>query len=515
MAKHRLSWVFINIVLLSLGVSSTVPAQDCAITPARIASDPTVLGDGTPGSISRADIQTALDTGGFIFLDQGPNPSTIVLDQQLVISREATLDGGGLITLSGNDATRVLFIERPVSGGYRATVQNLAIVDGRVDTASGAGIGAVDDTGMWQTITLEVVNVDFRDNRAIQMAQDGGGGGIYGRGLQALLLHNVGFQGNSGSNGGALYTLGTRKLRITDSAFTDNQATGSGGNPGSGGNGGAIGVDGDPRDVDICRTRIVGNRNNAFGGGFFSVQYNTDNSTHFVDVTFQDNINEQSDIGLGGGVYLQDGSFLMDRVAFVGNRIRAAGGLFLTGAAEGSITNALFYGNVGTNSLGGAMAIGGSVVLDLRHATIVNNSAPGERNFVGGIQVPASNNITMSNTILANNTGGNVYNPWNIRNPVADSGGNIQWPRQRPNGQDDTAATGTVVFVDPLVATAPADHGGSIPTLALQAGSPAIDAGNPARSDPLDARQASRDALPDVGAYESLMDIIFVGGFED
>ena len=502
MDSYRRSWIIVIGFLLLSGLHTLALAQDCAITPARTAASPTVLGDGTPGSIGRADIQAALDAGGFIRLDQGPNPSTIVLDQQLVISREVTLDGGGLISLSGNDVTRVLFIDRPATGGYRATVQNLDIIDGRTDSASGAGIGAVDDAGMWQTITLEVVNVNFRDNRAIQVDQDGGGGGIYGRGLQALLMHEVSFDGNSGSNGGALYTLGTRKLRITDSAFTNNRATGTGGNPGDGGNGGAIGVDGDPRDVDICRTAIVGNQNNAFGAGFFSVQYTLDNSTNFIDVNFQDNFNDRTDIGLGGGVYLQDGRFIMERVAFVNNRIRGAGGLFLFGDAEGAIVNALFHGNVATNTLAGAMSVAGTVVLDLRHATIVDNSAPASNSFVGGILVPASNNVTMSNTIIANNTGGNEFNPWNIRNPVGDGGGNIQWPQQRPNGQNDPAATPTVLFVDPLVAAAPADNGGFIPTLALQAASPAIDAGNAARSDPLDGRRENRDAQPDIGVYE-------------
>lgn len=504
--------------LLLLGLPQIILAQDCAITPERTSTSPTVLGNGSPGSITRAAIQTALDAGGFIFLDQGSNPSAIILDQQLVISREVTLDGGGLITLSGNNASRVIFIDRPVTGGYRATVQNLDIANGRTDTESGAGIGAVDQNGQWQTITLEVVNVDFLNNRAIQVDQDGGGGGLYGLGLEALLMHNVGFDGNAGSNGGALYTLGTPRVRITDSHFTDNQATGTGGNPGNGGNGGAIGVDGNPRDVDICRTQIVGNQNNAHGGGFFSVQYNTGNHTNFVDVSFEDNFNNRSDIGLGGGVYLQDGSFIMDRVAFVNNRIRAAGGLFLVGAAQGSITNALFHGNVGTQSLGGAMVIGGDVVLDLRHATIVNNSAPGEVNFVGGIQVPPSNNVTMSNTIIANNTGGNVFNPWNIRNPVGDGGGNIQWPSQRPNGDNEPAATPTVMFVDPLLAAAPGDNGGFIPTLALQPASPAIDAGNPSRSDPVDGRQMIRDGQPDIGVYETseaAVEIIARDGFED
>ncbi len=50
-----------------------VPAAE-VVEPA----NPTVLGDGTPGSVSRADIQAALDGGGHVSFDLGPLPQTIV-----------------------------------------------------------------------------------------------------------------------------------------------------------------------------------------------------------------------------------------------------------------------------------------------------------------------------------------------------------------------------------------------------------------------------------------------------
>ena len=43
-----------------------------------------VLGNGTPGSITTQQLQAALDIGGAIRLDQGANPSTLVVTQTLV-----------------------------------------------------------------------------------------------------------------------------------------------------------------------------------------------------------------------------------------------------------------------------------------------------------------------------------------------------------------------------------------------------------------------------------------------
>ncbi|MEM9686601.1 MAG: choice-of-anchor Q domain-containing protein [Bacteroidota bacterium] len=54
---------------------------------------------------------------------------------------------------------------------------------------------------------------------------------------------------------------------------------------------------------------------------------------------------------------------------------------------------------------------------------------------------------------------------------------------------------------DPLLDT-PAANGGYTFTMALKAGSPAIDAGNPASATPVDQRGATRDGNPDLGAYE-------------
>lgn len=55
-----------------------------------------MLGNAAPGNVSTPQIQAALDLGGPIRVDLGPNPSTIVVTQTLVASRATVLDGGWL-----------------------------------------------------------------------------------------------------------------------------------------------------------------------------------------------------------------------------------------------------------------------------------------------------------------------------------------------------------------------------------------------------------------------------------
>ena len=59
-----------------------------------------------------AAIRLALDAGGDILLDQGVSPTVVLLDQTLNVSKNVTLDGGGLNTLDGNNMRRILLITR-------------------------------------------------------------------------------------------------------------------------------------------------------------------------------------------------------------------------------------------------------------------------------------------------------------------------------------------------------------------------------------------------------------------
>ncbi len=479
---------------------------DCDVTPARSLSGATILGNGTPGSVSTAMIQTALNAGGVIRFNLGANPAQINLTATLSVTKQAVIDGGGLVTLSGQNQRRLLLIENPQNLVYTFTVQNTALNNGFTASESGAAIFKPSG-GPWQAVSLEVINSQFENNHAIQVEQDGGGGAIYAIGMDEVLISHSLFENNSGSNGGAFYSLGSDVIRITDSVFDGNVATGNSGNPGNGGNAGAIGVDGALRTINICRTEIINNEANAFGVGFFSVMYDQNSLTAFTDVTFENNINSQN-FGLAGGAYIQGGPFIINRSSFIENSARGAGGLFFGPNANGEMVNSTVYGNVATNTLGGGLSIDGSADVTL----IVNNHAPCDVCFAGGLHVGGSNQTTMYNSILADNTGGNVFNPWNILNPIAGSD-NLQFPQQRPNGQFDVQATANTLWADPLLSN-PNANGGFTATMATTTNSPGINQALVNQSTPQDQRLVNRYQTADYGAYEWQPDLIFTDGFE-
>ena len=496
-----------------LGAAGAQALGDEPCPPAAVAastSGATVLGDGTPGSVMTAEIQAALDLGGPIVFDVGAAPVTIVLDSELVVTRGSVLDGGGLVTLDGGGAHRVLLITNPMNLTYSVTLQHLGIRNGATPSESGAGINKPTG-GPWQAVSLSLVDCWFDDNVAVATAQDGGGGALYAVGMDRVAVAGSTFTNNRGSNGGALYSLGSRVVEITGSTFTGNRATGTNGNPGSGGNGGAIGIDGAERTVSLCEVRIEDSQVNAFGAGFFSVMYDDLSSTTFERVTFENNVNPLDTFGFAGGAYLQGGPFAIRDTSFLANAARGVGALFLGPGASGEIVNSTFHGNVARTSLAGGLAIDDSVQVSIVNSTIAENQAPCDVCFAAGISNGAANGITLKNTLLADNVGGNELNPWNIRFPVADGGGNMQFPRFRPNGQEDTAATPTVLWCNPML-EAPARNGGPTKTMALPAASPAVDGGVATGAPSTDQRGFPRDTMIDIGAFERTA--VFVDGFE-
>ena len=476
-------------------------------------SAPLILGDGTPGSVSTAQLQAALDSAPVVQLNIGT--STLALTQELTISRGVALDVNGA-TLSGGGSHRVLHLTNPNNLAYAFYLFNATIANGATPTQSGAGLWKPTG-GPWQAVTIRIYNSNFVNNTAIASAQDDGGGAIYVVGAAELSVVNSALSNNHGSNGGAIYSLGSKTVNLFDSVLNGNSATGTGGNPGSGGNGGAIGVDGDDRNVNLCRTRVLSNTSNAYGAGLFTVSYNTSSFTRIQDSTFDGNQSVSSD-KLVGGAYLQGTSFSIRGSTFRNNSAAGYAGVALfdqgTAHTTGDITNSTFVGNQAVHGLGGAMAISATGAITLQNLTIANNTAVCNGVcFAGGIANDPASPITMRDTIFFNNTGDNAFNPWAMLRPVAGSN-NMQWPQVRPGsgGQQDTAVTPGSIFADAVLA-APANNGGLTETIALAPTSPAIDAGTATGALPTDQRGQARFGAVDLGAFEFFVDEIFADRF--
>ena len=479
-----------------------------------------ILGNGTPGSVSTAQIQAALDIGGVVRFNVGAAPTTIVLSATLSASKATVLDGAGVVSLSGGGVRRILRISNPNPAQnappFRVTLQNISLIDASVSDGRGAAIYKQQAAEFPGKVSVKLVNCLFANNNAPLdgSSQDDGGGAFYGELLDRVDIGNCVFENNSGSNGGAVYSLGSKRVNIVDSSFLSNRAIGTDGNPGNGGNAGALGVDGGDRIVDICRTRFVDNTSNAFGAGFFSVMYDQSSRTRFEEVLFQGN-RQLSSSQHTGGAYIQDGPWAIERSSFVANEANGFGGLFIAGNAPGSIRNSSFSGNIARNGLGGAMSLSGSAAISIINSTIANNVASAA--FGGGIAVPAANQLRLSNVILANNSGGNRFVNWAITNAAQiDGGGNLQWPQTRPmGGGNETPATLSTQFADPQLA-ALADNGGATPTFAIASTSPARDSGVIDAFVPsTDQRGFARVGNTDRGAFEfGASAPLFANGFE-
>ena len=495
---------------VALGQSSF----DCSAPAAPVPVAPVVLGNGAPGSVSTAQLQSALDAGGDIQLNIGNG--TLNVASTLDVTRGTTLDLNGA-TLSGQNSRRVMEVRNPQNLTYTFNLSNGVVRDGQ---STGSGAGLFKDTGgPWQAVTIRLFDMTFANNDAIQVEQDGGGGGVYVIGARAIEVIDSVFDNNTGSNGGGLYSLGSESVNLFDSEFSNNHATGNGGNPGNGGNGGAIGVDGGERFINLCRVRLEDNEANAFGAGLFTVGYDMTSYVRIEDSVVARN-NSSGASQHTGGVYFQGGQLEVQRTLFDSNQARAFPGLSIFDHNEaatvstGVVSDSTFTGNLARSSLGGGITISATGGFVFQNLTIAHNRAPCDACFLSGLNNSADAVITLRNSLFFDNTGGNAFNPWAIRHTVNGSN-NLQWPQVRPDsfGQTEVPVTSDSQFVDPQI-LALANNGGPSRTHALALMSPARDAGTATGTTALDQRGFPRVDAPDIGAFEDQKDTLFADSFE-
>jgi hypothetical protein len=270
-----------------------------------------VVGDGTPGSCTSQAVVQAVAAGGVIAFSCGPRPVTIVMTATAKVrntSGKVVLDGGGLVTLSGGGARRILYMDTcdPAQTWTTShcqdqatpalTVENITFADGNStgQVYDGGGGGAIFDRGG----QLKVINARFTGNRCDSTGPDLGGAAI--RALsqyqnRAVEVTGSTFTGGVCSNGGALSSIGVSWV-IQDSTFTGNRAIGDGANPAQagtpgGGSGGAIYTDGDDYTVTVDGCVITGNSAREGGGALFFVSDDRTGTLTIEDSKLRDNPN--------------------------------------------------------------------------------------------------------------------------------------------------------------------------------------------------------------------------------
>lgn len=287
-----------------------MPAEAAAVdtsTPDR------VVGSGTPASCTADAFINAVAQGGKITFNCGSSPLTITLDRQAKIYNnkpDVVIDGGGLVTLSGGGATRIIYMNTcdqslvwttshcQDQDHPTLTVQNITFVDGNSssDTTYDGG-GAIWARGG----RFKAVNSRFFNNVCASLGPDVGGGAIrvfdQFSDLPVYITNSTfggtaGY-GNVGSNGGAISSIGV-SWEIYNSLFSYNKAIGNGGNPAQsgtpgGGSGGAIYNDGNTMKLSLYGTLVENNQVNAYGSAIFFISNSHTGTLHIEDSVLRNN----------------------------------------------------------------------------------------------------------------------------------------------------------------------------------------------------------------------------------
>jgi hypothetical protein len=272
-----------------------------------------VVGTGTPESCTADAFIQAVARGGRIVFDGGTLPFTIFLDRPAKVFNDkpdVVIDGGGVVTLSGKGATRILYMNTCDSNQVwttshcqdqdhpHLTVQNLTFIDGDSTNESDYdGGGAIWVRGG----RFKVVNCRFFNNVCAGLGPDVGGGAIrvfdqYQDLPVYIVTSTFGGEdgyGNEGANGGGISSIGV-SWSIYNSLFSYNRATGNGGNPAAsgtpgGGSGGAIYNDGNTMTLALYGTLIEHNTVNAYGSAIFFITNDHTGTLHIEDSVIRNN----------------------------------------------------------------------------------------------------------------------------------------------------------------------------------------------------------------------------------
>jgi hypothetical protein len=523
---------------------------------------PGAFGGGVVTHCTEANLRAAMAGGGMVtFACDG----TISLTGAITSALSTSLDASGhQVTISGANSVRVFQVNTNVS----LELANLTIVEGRSASGGGiyneGGTVSLRGTILQGNVALTnggcggalfnrggVINAtdcafigNVAQSLTNNMAEHAGGGAIFNQD-GAVNLQRCVFAGNRacaalesgyplppfgpgvpGSNGigGAICNFGS--LSICSCTFRDNLATGGMGGPGMPGDDYPFG-DNDPPTWG-------GYGGNGYGGAIFN--------THLLVVSNSLFVGNQASGGVGGrggrggfALYASNsgawggsggdgiGAALFSSNGIVsllnctvasntctggsggtggtgGETVKGYGGTGGSGGAGGgglgviyvrddcAVTNCTFAFNLGVAGSGGMGGGGGWSGLYLTNSPPGSPGTPGSA--IGGINVATGK---MLNSLLATNTpGGNSFGT------IADKGHNLS-----SDGTCNFTNVGSLNNLDPKLGPL-ADNGGPTLTMALLAGSPAIDAANSVAFPSNDQRGIPRPsgAAPDIGAYE-------------
>ncbi|GAA5528160.1 choice-of-anchor Q domain-containing protein [Herpetosiphon gulosus] len=319
-----------------------------------VAADSVVVGTGTPASCTEAAFDVGLAQlfpgeqvpGGTLTFNCGANPHTIILTSQKFLHDGSVIDGGGKITLSGGNTTRIFWVSQQA----RVEIQRIILTNGSAEH-SGAIFVEPNWSGEFTNLTLNQVTI--KDSQATSF-----GGGIGAQHTNLTLINSrIETNRSSGSGGGMSFNTGS--LTIRNSQIANNKAE----TEGAGLEAWAAILDIRQSDIDV--NELLGHENTDFGGGMVIRQSNG----IFEGGRLWGNV-----AGQGGGLYLREGSVLeFNTSKFASNvAFHEGGGVSIAANAGLTIKHSIVDLNVSALA-GGGIANQGS--LQIERSTLINNSA--------------------------------------------------------------------------------------------------------------------------------------------
>ena len=500
------------------------------------ATDQVVINNNNNGAGSLRQAIADVSDGGIVTFNLSAGNETIVISSELVIAGKGlSIDGSNTfgsgtdisveVTAPGVSAWRVFNIN---ANGKTILISHLTVRGGHLPDGDNPGGGIFLVLG-----ELNLSYVTVKDSQAPL------GGGIAIRSTSPCSLDNVTIMNNISQNGGGLYN-GSATITLSKCLITGNTSSDTGDDLCSGGgisNSGILTIDISEISSNTC-TDFFGATPSAIGGGISNSGTVTINNS-----TLKDNSINSGYYAYGGGIGNNEGSTCtISNSTISGNAIIgigvAFGGGILFSKCSGSVTNSTICGNscnTATYCNGGGICNAGAT-LNLKFTTVANNSAggggAGMYNVGFGVSFPGS--LTVENTIVSINIDNNsiydynqaavaalsltngilVDNGHNIveyQNVEATSGGfnalsdilyNTKY--NAPGTSFNSWTKGGNLNLGNLNLSATlASNGGTNQTLAISAGSFAINSGLWDASITTDQRGTARHHFnPAIGAFE-------------
>jgi hypothetical protein len=465
-----------------------------------IVNSPTLPSDLSPQI--QGQIIGTLHGGGADGIGFVPSGLVIVLaGTQLELSLPAgtaavTIDGGlAGVTVDGHNASRIFQVDATA----QASFYHVFLYHGRAmgDGPDNFG-GGISNSG---TLTLSSKSILSHNSAPGSIGGAGFGGGIYNTGTLTVTDDSTLSSNSAGDGGGISNSGGT--VTLTDTTLSYDSAGDGGGISNSGGT------------VTLTDSTLSSSSADLNGGGI----YNSGGTLTVTDTTLSSNFaavgggisNHLGTVALtgstlssnsGGGISNHLGTVALTGSTLSSNSASYGGGIYNDGAltvTDSSLTSNSAYSAYGD---GGGIYNDFQGTLTLTDSTVSANSA----DVGGGIDNSSGATLVLQNTIVAGNRSSPNRGP-DVNGSVQSSSYNLVGIADGTLSGISDGTQGNHVGtpgspIDPRLAPL-GDYGGPTQTMPPLAGSPALDAGDPAQSGTPDQRGVVRTGGVNIGSFQA------------